>query len=108
MPLYMTQWSYTAEAAAAMAKNPQDRSVGLKALIEKLGGHMVGCWYSFGEYDGIAIAEMPDQTTELAAVLAAAAPGHLRAVKTTVLISMEGAVEAMKKAGALMYAGPEG
>ena len=37
MPHYMTQFSYTAEAVAAMIKKPQDRSVGLREAVEKLG-----------------------------------------------------------------------
>ena len=106
MPPYMTQFSYTAEAVAAMTKTPQDRSVGLKHLIEKLGGRLIGIYYCFGEYDGVAIAEIPDHATELALILAASTPGHLRATKTTALITMEEAVEAMKKASGLMYAGP--
>ena len=106
MPLYMTQFSYTAEAVAAMTKNPQDRTGGLKKLIEKLGGRLIGLYYCFGEYDGVAIAEVPDNGTELAVVLAATTPGHLKAVKTTVLISMDEALEAMKKAHGLAYAGP--
>jgi len=106
MPLYMTQFSYTAEAVAAMTKNPQDRTAGLGKLIEKLGGRLICLYYCFGEYDGVAIAEVPDNGTELAVVLAAATPGHLKAVKTTVLVSMDEALEAMKKAHGLAYAGP--
>jgi len=108
MALYMTQFSYTAEAVAAMTKNPQDRSVILQQLIEKLGGRLIGCYYCFGEYDGVAIADIPDQTTELAVILAAMSAGHLTATKTTPLFTMEEAVEAMKKAGVQIYAGPEG
>ena len=38
MALYMAQFAYTAEALAAMAKNPQDRSIPSRELIEKSGG----------------------------------------------------------------------
>jgi hypothetical protein len=34
----MVQAAYTAEAWATMAKNPQDRSVPLRELAQKLGG----------------------------------------------------------------------
>jgi hypothetical protein len=49
-----------------------------------------------------------DAHTELALILAAIAPGHLKATKTTALLTMEEAVEAMKKACALTYVGPKG
>jgi len=107
MLLYMTQFSYTAEATAAMVENPQDRSGGLKQIIETLGGRLIGLYYSLGDYDGIGIVEVPDQVTELALAFAITAPGHLKAMKTTTLFTMEQAVAAMKKANALTYAGPE-
>ena len=108
MPLYMTQFSYTPEAWTALVKNPEDRSAPLKALAEKLGGRLLGLYYCFGEYDGVVIVELPDETTCMAAVLAAIAPGHLKATKTTVLFSVEQAMEAMGKAGALVYPAPKG
>ena len=56
MSLYMMQFSYTSEAWAAMARNPEDRSVQVKANVEKLGGRLVGMYYCFGEFDGLAVA----------------------------------------------------
>lgn len=108
MPLYMTQFSYTPEAWAALAKNPENRSVAVKALFEKVGGRLIGMYYSFGEHDGVIIGESPDNVGQAAAVLAAVVPGHVRAIKTTVLLSVSEAMQAMKKAGTIAYAGPKG
>jgi len=94
----MTQFAYTSESTTAMIRNPQDWSVFLKKIVEQLGGRLIGLYYCFGEYDGVAITELPDQVTEFALLLTANAPGHLKATKTTVLFTMEEAVEAMKKA----------
>ncbi len=55
MALYMFQGTYTPEAWASMTKNPQDRSVGLSELIQKLGGKLINMYYCFGDYDVIAI-----------------------------------------------------
>ena len=107
MVLYMTQFSYGAEAVAAMAKNPQDRSVGLKRLIENLGGRLIAIYFCFGDYDGVAIGEYPDGTTALATVMAATGAGHIKAIKTTELFTMDETIQAMKKAGAQMYAAPK-
>jgi uncharacterized protein with GYD domain len=104
----MTQFSYTPEAWSALVRNPTDRSAPLKALFDKLGGRLIGVYYCFGEYDGVAIGELPDKITDMAAVLAAIAPGHLKATKTTVLFTVEEAMEAMTKAGSIVYPAPEG
>ena len=109
MAVYMTQWSYTPQAWANLAKNPENREAPLKALIEeKLGGRLISMYYCFGEYDGIAIYEQADETTAMAGVLAAIAPGHLKATKTTALLTVKQAMDAMGKAGAIAYPAPKG
>jgi uncharacterized protein with GYD domain len=107
MPLYMTHFAYTPDAWAALVKNPQNREEVLRALIEKLGGRLVSFYYCFGEYDGVFISEMPDETTITAAVLAAISPGHVKAVQTTVLLTTAQTMEAMRKAGGQTYEGPK-
>jgi uncharacterized protein with GYD domain len=106
MPHYMTQFAYTADAWAALAKNPQNREEVLRALVEKLGGRLLTFYYALGEYDGMFITEMPDETTVTAAVLAAISPGHVKAIKTTVLLTTEQTLEAMRKAGTQSYQAP--
>jgi uncharacterized protein with GYD domain len=99
MPLYMTQFAYTSEDWAALARNPEDRSEAVGRLLESMGGRLVSFYNSFGEYDGLFIYEAPDEGTAAAVVLAAISPGHVKAVKTTTLLSVEAGMEAMRKAG---------
>ena len=106
MPHYMTQFAYTSDAWAALAKNPQNREEVLRSLVEKLGGRLLAFYYAFGEYDGMFITEMPDETTEAAAVLAAISPGHVKAMKTTVLLTTEQTLKAMREAGTQSYQAP--
>ena len=44
--LTLIQFSYTAQAMQNLIKNPQDRSMGVKALAEKLGGKMHAFYYT--------------------------------------------------------------
>jgi len=106
MALYMTQFAYTAEAWATLVKNPQDRSAAGREAAQKLGGRLIGFYYCFGEYDGVAITEAPDDSVALAGSMALVAPGHLKAIKTTKLFSVEEAMESMRKAGSLAFQGP--
>ncbi len=108
MPLYMTQFAYTQDAWKALAKNPEDRSVPVRGLIEKLGGRFIGLYYSFGEYDGFVLWEAPDAIAVTAAVLAAGMPGHLKMTKTTTLLTPEQLIEALRKTGGVTYRGPTG
>ena len=106
MSLYMVQFAYTAEALGTIARNPQDRSVPSRELIEKLGGRMIGFYFCFGEYDGVVIYEAPDDTTASAISMVAATPGHLKASHTTRLFTVEETMEAMHKAASITFQGP--
>jgi uncharacterized protein with GYD domain len=107
MALYMAQFAYTSEAWTAFTKNPEDRTAAVQALAQKLGCRLEALYYSFGEYDGFVILEAPDEATVTAFLLAAMAPGHIRATKTTVLMRAGAVVAAMKKAGGMAYKGPK-
>ena len=106
MPLYMSQFAYTAEAWAALTQNPEDRSEVIGGLAETMGGRLVSFYYSFGEYDGLIIFEAPDEGTAAATLMAAITPGHLKSLKTTALLSAEQGVEAMRRAGEVTYRRP--
>jgi uncharacterized protein with GYD domain len=106
MAFYMIQGAYTAEAIATMAKNPQDRSVPVRELVQKLGGRLISIYFCFGEYDVVVLVELPDDTAATAVAMAAVIPGHLKAYKTTKLFTIEETMEAMRKAGSLAFQGP--
>ena len=59
MPLYAAQVAYTTEAWQALLRNPQDRLEAVRPAIEKLGGKLVNGWFVFGDYDVLAVIEMP-------------------------------------------------
>ncbi len=108
MPLYMTQFAYTTQAWAALTKNPEDRAEAFGALAAKMGAKMHSLHYSFGDYDGVIMLEAPDEATAMSVLLAAISPGHVKATKTTVLVTPKQAMEAMRKAGAASYRAPTG
>ncbi|MDQ3317463.1 MAG: GYD domain-containing protein [Actinomycetota bacterium] len=106
MPLYMSQFTYTPEAWAALTRDPQDRSAAVGGLMESMGGRLVAFYHSFGEYDGVIISESPDDTSAAAGVLAGISAGHVKSIKTTTLLSVEDAMEAMRRAGEVTFQRP--
>jgi uncharacterized protein with GYD domain len=103
MPSYLVQVSYTTEAVAALVQNPQDRTAVVRKSVKNLGGKLIGSWLSFGDYDVVLIADMPDNVSAAALAMAAAAGGSLKSVKTTPLLSSEEAKAAAEKASASGY-----
>jgi uncharacterized protein with GYD domain len=106
MARYLFQASYTSEAWAAQVSNPQNRVDAIRPVIERLGGRLECAYLSFGDYDVVVIAEMPDHISAAAFSLAASAGGGVKAVKTTPLMTVEEGIEAMKKAAGAGYRPP--
>jgi uncharacterized protein with GYD domain len=106
MAKYLFQGAYTSEPWAAQVQNPQNRLDVVRPVIERLGGRIECAYLAFGEYDIVAIFEMPDNISMAAFALAAAAGGAVKAMKTTPLMTIEEGIEAMRKASGTGYRPP--
>ena len=106
MALFLTRFSYTTDAKKALLNQPQDRSGPAREMAESLGGKLLGFWYAFGEFDGVFLMEAPDNASAAAVAMATGASGALSEVETTVLLDMDEAQEAMRKAAAATYRPP--
>ncbi|HUJ29931.1 MAG TPA: GYD domain-containing protein [Candidatus Acidoferrum sp.] len=103
MPLFLTQVAYTQEAWQSLIGNPQNRIDAIRPAVEKLGGKIISGYFAFGDYDIVAITEMPDNVAAAAIAIAFAAGGACKSVKTTPLMTTAEGIDALKKAGASGY-----
>lgn len=106
MPLYLTRFSYTPATWAKLIKNPEDRRVAATQYIGTVGGKLHGFWYAFGDHDGYALWEAPDNVSMAATALAIGAGGALSAMETTVLLTVEETLAALQKASSVKYRPP--
>ena len=106
MPMYLTKFSYTPETWARMIAKPEDRRLAAQAYIESVGGKLHGFWYAFGAHDGYNLWEAPDNVSMAAVALAIGGGGALSSIETTVLLSVEDTVAALRKAGEVRYRAP--
>ena len=107
MPKYLLQVAYTPEAWASLIKSPHNRLEAVRPAVEKLSDKIETGWFCFGDYDLVAVLDMPDNVSAAAFSLAALAGGSVRAIKTTPLLSTDEGVEAMKKAATAGYKPPK-
>ena len=108
MPHYLARFSYSADSIRAMVDNPQDRAAAAREVAESLGGKLLGFWFAFGEFDGVFIVEAPDNTAAAALSMVVGGSGALSSLETTVLLGMDEAQDAMRKAAAATYRAPTG
>ncbi len=106
MPLYLSRFSYTPETWARLIQNPEDRRAAAKSYIEAVGGRLHGFWYSFGTHDGHTLWEAPDNVSIAAVALAITAGGALSSLETTVLMTVDETLEALRKAEQIQYKKP--
>lgn len=106
MPLYLTRFSYTAETWARLIGHPEDRREAARSYIASVGGTLHGFWYAFGAHDGYSLWEAPDNVSMAAVALAIGGGGALSSLETTVLLTVEEAMDALRMAERVQYEAP--
>jgi uncharacterized protein with GYD domain len=106
MPLYLSKFSYTPETWAKLISNPEDRRKAAESYIESVGGKLHGFWYAFGTHDGYNLWEAPDNVSMASVALAIGGGGALSSLETTVLLTVDETMEALRKAQQVQYRAP--
>ena len=107
MSKFLIEASLTTQGVKGVqAEGGSARREAVKKALESVSGQLEAFYFCFGEYDGVVIYEVPDDTTTTAIAMAATSAGHLKASHTTKLFTVEETMEAMRKAGSLTFQGP--
>ncbi|HET8568622.1 MAG TPA: GYD domain-containing protein [Candidatus Limnocylindria bacterium] len=106
MPLYLSRFSYTPETWARLIDKPEDRRSAARSYIESVGGKLHGFWYAFGTHDGFTLWEAPDNVSMAAVALAISGGRALSSFETTVLLTVDETIEALRKAKEVRYRPP--
>jgi uncharacterized protein with GYD domain len=106
MPTYLTKFSYTPQSWANLIRKPEDRRRAAQTYIESVGGKLHGFWYAFGAHDGYTLWEAPDNVSMAAVAIALGAGGAISSLETTVLLTVDETLEAMRRAGTVQYRPP--
>ena len=77
MNTYITLMKLTDQGAKDLKEAPKRIEEGLKAF-EKMGGKLIGFYATLGEYDYIAIGEVPSDEAGTAFNLALSSQGYVR------------------------------
>jgi uncharacterized protein with GYD domain len=103
MATYLIQVAYNTDGWKGLIASPQDRMKAITPAVEQLDGSVVAGWLAFGDYDVVAIIDLPTNVSAAAFSMAVSAGGTVKAFKTTPLMSMEEAVTAMDLAAESLY-----
>ena len=106
MAHYLIQVSYSKEGIGGLLANPQDRAAAVRPVIESMGGKLESLYFAFGDYDAVVIVELPDNVSAAALAMAIGGSPGISSYKTTPLLTMDEAMEAMRKASGTGYRSP--
>ncbi len=108
MARFLIEATYSKEGISDLIKSPQDRAEAESPVVERVGGRLETFYFAFGDYDAVVIAELPDNVSAAALAMAVGSSPGVSKYKTTVLLTMSEAMEAMGKAGGTGYRSPSG
>ena len=91
---------------ARLIANPEDRRQAAQSYIESVGGKLHGFWYAFGTHDGYNLWEAPDNVSMAAVALAIGGGGALSSLETTVLLTVDETMDALRQAQQVRYRAP--
>jgi uncharacterized protein with GYD domain len=106
MPKFMFAFSYTPETWAGLIRSPENREEIVARIFDDAGCKLHGLWYAFGETDGFALMEAPDNKTAAGLALAIGSSGAFSKAQTTPLMTMSEALEALEIAQGVGYTKP--
>lgn len=106
MSLYMSTFEYKPEVWAELIHNPENRTETVSRVLDDAGCKLKGLWYAFGTSDGFALIEAPNNTTSAAIAIAISASGAFSKFETTVLMTQDELITALKKAQDVAFVAP--
>ena len=106
MSLYMSTFEYKPEVWSELISNPENRTETVSRLLENAGCKLKGLWYAFGQSDGFALIEAPNNVTSASLMIAISASGAFNRFETTVLMTQNELLEALEKAQNVEYVAP--
>jgi uncharacterized protein with GYD domain len=102
----MSTFDYEPQVWAELVHNPENRTETVSRILEDAGCKLKGLWYAFGDCDGFALIEAPDNVTSAGIAIAISASGAFRKFETTVLMTQDELLKALKKAQDVTYVAP--
>ena len=106
MPKYVSLFNFKGETLKAMMANPADRAAAVRELAESAGGTLDAYYLVFGQYDGLAIWEVPDSASAAALCVRVTSSGAFSHFQTHELLPAEQINSVLGKAGELTYRPP--
>jgi uncharacterized protein with GYD domain len=106
MAKYAIFFTYKGETLKSLIDKPSDRRAVVSQLCESAGGSLDSYYLMFGQWDGFAVAELPDSRAAASVSLAVSSTGAFGHLETHELIDMSDLPDLLSSAAGLSYTPP--
>jgi len=98
MSQFLFQVAYTSDSWAKQVRDQANVLERIQPLLTACDGRADSCFYAFGDYDLVLIADFPGPEEAASFSLAATAGGAVKTITTTPLLTVEQGISAMHRA----------
>lgn len=106
MPKYIVLFTFKGETLKAFTKAPTDRAAAVDEAARSVGGRLEAYYWMLGQYDGLAILELPDSTAAARLAMTVSSTGAFHHLETHELFSSDDVMELMKGTQDVAYFAP--
>lgn len=89
MPHYVILGNWTEQGIRNVKDSPK-RAAAAKQAVQKAGGKWIGLYYTFGQYDFVAIMETPSDEAAMSVLLNLGSQGNVRTTTLRAFPESEG------------------
>ena len=106
MPKYLTLYTFKGETLKADMERPSDRAAVVSEAAKSVGGSLDAYYWMLGQYDGLAILDLPDSAAAARLAMTVSSSGAFAHLETHELFSSDQVLELMRAAKGVDYAAP--
>ncbi len=106
MAKYLLLYTFHGETLKGFLNKPSDRAVVVDQAARALGGSLESYYWMLGQYDGLAILDLPDSAAAARLAMTVSSTGAFTHLETHELFSADQVLQLLRGAEGVAYAAP--
>ncbi len=106
MTKYLVLFTFKGETLKAFMKKPSDRAAVVGEAAQSVGGRLESYYWMLGQYDGLAILDLPDSAAAARLAMTVSSTGAFTHLETHELFPADQVLQLLQGAEGVEYAAP--
>ena len=106
MAKFLVLFTFKGETLQAFMKKPTDRATAVAEAARSVGGNLEAYYWMLGQYDGLAILDLPDSAAAARLAVTVSSTGAFHHLETSELFSSEDVLDLMRASKEVAYSAP--